>query len=113
MTLKQKEIIRESAYMAQAKNNAKWLRFPRCINQIKSLNLTLVGKIILLAFDDASISLQNSTQMEDFCRKCCLSLKRRNVEPDWNFVAEIAYLSGCDMSQPQTIPNRFIDEFPC
>lgn len=112
MTERQKAIVRESAYNAAAEKDIVLLKFPSCIRNVRSLILTITGKIVLLAFDDASIGKQYSREFEAFCRECCASMRKRNLEPDWNFVAEIASITNHDMAGPKTMQNTFLSSFP-
>jgi len=82
-------------------------QFPKEIEECKFCP-TIVGKLILMAFDSETLNLVNQKQckdFEDYVREAC-----RIQQPDWLITASLAKLMRIDMSKPKN--NRFKTDFP-
>lgn len=70
--------------------------------------LTIVGRLILMAFDCKSIAQVNKVPTKDF--KEYVTALCRIKEPDWNITGYLAKELDVDMSKPKV--NKFLQEFP-
>jgi hypothetical protein len=82
-------------------------RFPQEILQCP-YPLTLVGKLILMAFDCSSITQVNKITTKNFQEY--VTALCRIKEPDWNTTGHLAKELDVDMSKPKV--NKFLQEFP-